>query len=369
MERPVFQPLGTSAEQLDTPALVVDLTIMEQNIEKVHSFFQAATAKARPHVTAHKCPVLAHRQMAAGGTTGGISVSRIGEAEVFAHAGFADILVASEIVTRPKINRLCFLARRSKITVAADNPKNVHDLSEAARAGGVTLNVVVDINTGLDRCGVEPGQPAVDLAKDIARAEGLRFAGLMTYEGAILREDYQELVADNRKAVQPVLDTRESVEKAGLEVGTVSVGGTHNYEIVGAMDGVTDVRVDSYPLMDYNSSQYRSHLRPAARVLTTAVSHPVPGLAITDSGHKAIGPEMGLPVVEGVPGARMVRLSAEHGSLELEGEAQRQVDTGSKIWLIPWDLQLCVNQYDYFHAVRDGKLEAVWEVVARGRSD
>ena len=172
---------------------------MERNIELVHSLFRDSPAKARPHVTAHKCPAIARIQMAAGGTVGGISVSRIGEAEVFESGGFKDILISSEIVTRSKINRLCHLAHRSKTTVAVDNPRNVADLAEAAQATGVIINALVDVNTGLDRCGVQPGQPVIDLAKVITRAPGLHFAGLMTYEGTILREDYQDLVSESRK--------------------------------------------------------------------------------------------------------------------------------------------------------------------------
>ncbi len=369
MERPVYQPVGTPVERLDTPALVVDLSCMERNIELTHSFFRDSAAKARPHITAHKCPAIARIQMAAGGTVGGIGVSRIGEAEVFASAGFNDILVSSEIVTRSKINRLCHLARRSKATVAVDNPRNVADLSAAAQATGVIINALVDVNTGLDRCGVEPGLPAIDLAKEITRAPGLHFAGLMTYEGTILREDYQDLVSESRKAVKLVLDTRDALEKEGLDVEAVSVGGTHNYEIVGAMEGITEVQVGSYPLMDYSYCQYRTNFRPAAQVLATVVSRPTEGSAVVDAGHKTIGPDKGLPVLDGVPGARLTRVSAEHGVIEMEGEAQTHLDVGIKVRLVPWNLELCVNQYNYFHAIRDGKLDAVWEIAARGRSD
>ena len=369
MERPVIQPIGTSMERLDTPALVVDLDTMERNIEVVHSFFRAAPTKLRPHVSEHKCPAIAQKQMDAGWTVGGISVSRIGEAEVFADAGYTDLLVASEIVTKPKIDRLCSLAGRAKVTVAVDNPRNLIDVSEAAQASGVTIHVLVDVNTALDGCGVEPGRAALDLVKKAASARGLRFAGLFTLEDVVLREDRRDLASDTAKAIQPVLDTRELVERDGLEVHTVSVGGVHDYEIVGAMGGVTEVRVDSYPLMDYNYCQYLDKFRPAAKVLATVISHPIASSAILDVGHKAIGPDHGMPVVDGITGAEVVRLSAEHGTLELSGEARYSLDAGSQVWLVPWDLGLCVNQYNYFNAVRSGKLEAIWEIAARGRFD
>ena len=202
MERPIFKPVGTPVEQLDTPSLVCDPEALDHNIETLHSFFRQVGAKVRPHVESHRCPTIAHMQLAVYGTVGGISVTTVGEAEVFAQSGISDIFVANEIVTKPKIARLCALARPGKLTVAADNPHNVQDLSEAAQKAGVTLNVVVDIHTRLDRCGVEPGQPAVDLARVVSKAQNLHFSGLMTYEGAILVEDAEELAAESRKWIQ-----------------------------------------------------------------------------------------------------------------------------------------------------------------------
>ena len=281
MERPIFKPVGTPVEELDTPALVVDMEVLEQNIETLHAFFRQCDAKVRPHVESHRCPAIASKQMIAGGTVGGISVTTVGEAEVFAQQGFDDISVANAIVTPQKISRLCALARYAKMTVAVDNPSNVQDLSEAAQQKGVTLNVLVDIHTRLERCGVEPGQTAVDLARAIGKALGLHLAGLMTYEGAILTEDAEELAAESSKWIQQVLDTREMVENDGMEVEVVSVGGTHNYELAGAMAGVTEVRAGSYALMDYRYSQCRTQFRPVARVMATVISQPEPGLAST----------------------------------------------------------------------------------------
>lgn len=367
MERPIYKPIGTPVEELDTPALVVDLDALEQNIEVLHSFFRQHEAKVRPHVGVHRCPAIAHKQLAAGGTVGGISVTTVGEAEAFAQSGFSDICVANEIVTPQKISRLCGLARATRITVAADNPPNVQDLSEAAQSSGVTLHVLVDIHTGLDRCGVEPGGAAVHLARSISKARSLRFAGLMTYEGAILKDDPKEAEAESRRWIQLVLDTRELVEKDGLAVEVVSVGGTHNYEIAGAMTGVTEVPAGAYALMDYRYRRGRPQFKPAARVMATVISRPEAGLALLDTGQKAIGVDTGVPMVEDLPGATLTRMSAEHGFLELAGEARDQVDLGANVWLTPWDIGNCVNVYDYISAVRGGVLEAVWAVTARGR--
>ena len=230
MERPIFKPIGTPVEQLDTPSFLVDMGALENNIETLHDFFRQRMAKVRPHIEAHRCPAIAHKQLAAGGTVGGICVTTVGQAEVFAQSGFTDIFIANEIVTRPKINRLCALAHDTRMMVAVDNPTNVRDLSEAASASAVTIGVVVEINTRLNRCGVEPGQPGVDLARTITIAPNLEFLGLVACGGNLPEEDPEKRDNQSRESVQKVLDTREMVEKAGMDVQLVSVGGTHNYE-------------------------------------------------------------------------------------------------------------------------------------------
>ena len=367
MERPIFKPVGTPVEELDTPTLVVDLVGLENNIEAMHSFFRGRAAKLRPHIESHRCPAIAHKQLAAGGTVGGICVTTVGQAEVFAQSGFADIFVANVVVTPQKIGRLCALARHAKITVAVDNVRNVADLSEASSTSGVGLQVVVDINTRLDRCGVEPGRPALDLARAVNDAEGLEFAGLMTYEGTILCDSPEGLAAESRKCIQRVLDTRQMVEAVGLEVRVVSVGGTYNYETAGDMSGVTEVPAGSYSLMDQRYRDHRAQFAPAARVMATVTSAPEPGVVITDGGQKAIGADTGLPVVEDPPGVEVHPLSAEHSTLHFDPSADHRLDLGDKVWYTPWDIGTCVNLHDYLFGVRDGALEVVWDVPARGR--
>jgi D-serine deaminase-like pyridoxal phosphate-dependent protein len=367
MERPIFKPVGTPVAQLDTPALVVDLALVEHNIATLHAFFQQREAKVRPYVTAHRCPALAHKQLAAGSTVGGISVTTVGEAEVFADHGFDNICVANEVVTPQKIRRLCALARRASVIVAVDNPANVHDLSVAAAAHDVTLQVVVDIHTRLHRCGVEPGQPAVALAHVVHAAPHLEFAGLMSYEGPILTTDPEALAAESRQCIQQVLDTRELLERAGLPVRIVSVGNTSNYEIAGTMAGVTEVPAGAYVLLDAHYGPHRPQFTPAARVMTTVTSRPEPGTAIADAGQKAVSVDLGLPVAAALPGATVTSLSAEHCRLRLEGATDATLRLGDTFWLTPYDIGTCANLYDYIHAVRDGRLEAVWRVAARGQ--
>ena len=367
MERPIFKPVGTPVEELDTPSLVVDLSVLEQNIETMHSFFRDKDVKLRPHMDGHRCPPIGRMQLQAGGTAGGICVTTLGEAEVFAEAGFDDIFVANLIVTPAKIARLCVLARRTRLTVEVDSARNVADLSEAAVAAGVMLAVVVDVNTRLNRFGVEPGQPVVDLAREVSRADGLEFAGLATYEGTILHDDEEELAAESRSWIQQVLDSREMVERAGMEVAVISVGGTSNYETAASMPGVTEVPAGSYALMDQEYRDYRSQFSPAARILNVVTSTPEPGLVITDAGQKAVGADTGLPAVDDMPGATVRSLSAEHGSVELGASTNGGLKIGDKVWFVPWDIESCVNLHDYMFGARDGRLELVWDIPARGR--
>ena len=172
MERPIFQPVGTPVEQLDTPALVLDLDVMDRNIKTFQGYFADALAKPRPVVTSHLCPQIARRQLDAGGTIGGIAVTTLGEAEVFANSGFSDILLANEVVTVSKIRRLCALANQTSIGIAVDNPDNALQLSSGAVEMKVELRVLIEIEAGLGRCGISPGVEAIKLAQMVSGLPG-----------------------------------------------------------------------------------------------------------------------------------------------------------------------------------------------------
>ncbi len=388
MERPIIQPVGTPAEELDTPALVVDLGVMEQNIAVLHNAFggpgegsSVGGVKVRPHVSCHGCPEIAQLQLAAANSAGGVAVSSLGEAEAFAGGGdiagvdgsasvspaIDDILIAGRVITAGKIRRLVDLAGRITLSVAVDNVRNVEDLAEAAQAAGVTVGVLVDIDAGYGFGGVEPGNDAVDLARKVRDAAGLSFKGIMTYEGPLAMTDRDELAAETGRRLQPVLDTRSALEQAGIEVATVSAGSTYSYDVVSQMSGITEVQAGVYPLMDVETLRIRQEFQPAAKILATVISHPVEGRAVVDAGHKTTGPDFGVPVLEAFPSAVASRFSAEHGILDLEGPATEQLMPNDKVHLVPYNLALCVNQYDYIRAVRDGKLVGYWRVAGRGQ--
>ncbi len=386
MERPIFQPIGTPEEELDTPALVVDLGVLRENISTFHNAFRSqgdgaesakTTAGIRPHVSGHGCPEIARIQLAAAGDSGsagpidvnGIAVNTLGEAEVFAGAGFSNIAITQRVVTAAKLRRLAALAHRVSLSVAVDDAGNVQRLSEAATAAGSHLDLLVDIDAGYGFGGVAPGQEAVTLAQAIAAAPGLSCAGIMTYEGPVAITDPVERAAETGRRLQPALETLRLLERAGIAVAVVSAGSIYNHDTVANLPGVTEVPAGVYPLMDLQTCRVRPEFNPAARVLATVISHPVPGRAVVDAGHKTVGPDFGVPALEGFPGAVATRFSAEHGILELDGPATNQLNPNDKVRLVPYNLPLCVNQFDYIRAVSDGKLVGYWPVAARGRLD
>ena len=366
MERPIFQPVGTPVEELDTPALVVDLDLMERNIEIYHGYFAGTPTTVRPVVTSHLCPQVARRQLAATASRG-IAATTLGEAGVFAAAGFDDILLANQVATASKIRRLCSLASQASVTVAVDSTANVVQLSQAATGSGVELNVLVEIEAGMGRCGVSPDAEAVALARAVADAEGLNFRGIMATVPGPSGDDRESHARQTRERLQVAIDTKDLMESAGLSVSEVSVGGAHCCTAVAELPGITEVRAGRYPLMDVRLQSYLPELSLASAVLATVISHPVAGLAVLDAGHKATGPDQGRPVLQGVDGGVASRFSAEHGIVELEEGAEGALSPGDKARLAPWELAATVNQYDFIRAVREGKLEGYWPLSARGR--
>ncbi len=366
MERPIFQPVGTPAEDLDTPALVVDLDLMERNISTYHSYYADSVATVRPVATSHLSPQVARHQLAAPRSRG-IAVTTVGEAEVFAAAGFDDILLANQVVTASKIRRLCALAAQASISVAVDSGDNLAQLSQWAVAAGVELGALVEIEAGMGRCGVTPDAEAISLARSVTETEGLRFLGIMATVPGPSGDDPQSHIQQTVRNLQIALDAKDLMESAGLTVAEVSVGGAHCASAVGAVSGITEVRAGRYPLMDVRLQKHLPELALAAMVWATVISCPVAELAVLDAGHKATGPDTGRPVLQGVSGGVAARFSAEHGIVELEGESVGMLAPGEKARLAPWELASCVNQYDYIRAIRKGRLEGYWPLTARGQ--
>ena len=362
MERPVFKPIGTPCEELDTPALVVDLDAVESNIETVHRRIQEAGSKVRPRLDAHLCPAIGHMQVGAGGTSG-VAVSTVGQAEVFSQYGFDDILIANLAVTPSKITRAASLARRVRLIVGTDSARNIDDLGEAAARVDARLGVAVAIRGNGDSIGAPP-DGAPDLAYRIEdKAPSLRFAGLFE---APTSEVGQVSAVTTDERLEALWEADFNCTSLCISPPMLAAGGSADYDKV-AREYATEVLAGSYALMEGALGAARSELTPAARILTTVMSYQDPGLAWLDAGQKATSIDTGMPEVAGAPGASVPRMSAEHGGMVLEDGESWDIDLGSRVWLVPHRIANTVNVYDYIHAVRNGRLEAVWEVAARGR--
>ncbi len=370
MQRKVDPPsvIGTAAADLDTPALLVDLEAFEHNLATMAAFFAGREARLRPHAKTHKCPEIARRQLAAGAR--GVTCAKVGEAEVLVAAGIADILIANQVVGPAKIARLMALAAQAPLTVAVDDAANVAALSAAARDRGVSVRVLVEVDIGMGRCGVSAGQPALDLARQVAASPGLAFAGLMGYEGHLVGiVDPGERRARVEAALAPLLATRDLLERSGLPVAVVSGGGTGTYDVTGSYPGMTEVQAGSYIFMDAHYHPVRPEFRPSLSLLATVVSRAKETQLITDAGLKALSTDMGLPEVLGMADARVGRLSEEHGRIELADPAAVGLRPGDKVQLLPSHCCTTVNLHDRLFAVRGGVVEDVWPIAARGRSD
>jgi D-serine deaminase-like pyridoxal phosphate-dependent protein len=357
--------VGLHQEELDTPALCIDLPLMEANISRMAAYFADRPAALRPHTKTHKSPLLAHKQIAAGAI--GVTCAKLGEAEAMALAGVSDILIANQIVGRRKIARLVNLAAYTEVMVAVDDPVNVAELDAAAQAKGVQLRVLLEVNIGMRRCGVEPGEPALALARQVAAAPGLRFEGVMGYEGhTVMIPDFQERKRQTEAAVKSLVETKELIQAAGFPVSIVSSGGTGTYQITGNYPGVTEIQAGSYITMD---TQYRDvvgvDFECALYVLAQVISTPKSGLAIIDAGLKTVTRDFGLPVVAKPEGWHVLYLSEEHGGLERDDGPPLKPGDRVQIW--PNHGCTTVNLHDYYMALRDGVVEGVWPIAGRGK--
>lgn len=350
---------------IDTPALLLDVVAMDQNIAAMASFAREAGVNLRPHCKTHKSPDIAARQLAAGAI--GITCQKLGEAEVMAEAGVQGLLIANQVVGQQKIDRLMALLSRSDVIVAIDALRNATDLSNAAQGAGLKLKVLIEVDSGMGRCGVRPGEPTLELARAVCKLPGLELAGLMGYEGhTVLVDDPVERREKATTALQILVDTVELLRSDGIPVPIVSSSGTGTYDIGGRFPGITEIQVGSYATMDGRYRQVGVPFTPALTVLTTVISAPREGVAITDAGVKSLTVEFGLPEVVGMPGAKVVYLSEEHTKLALSDGVQLQA--GDKIELLPMHGCTTFNLHDQFYVLRDGIVEEIWPVAARGRS-
>lgn len=366
--------LNASIEELPTPALMVDLDIFEQNLRTMQKACERQKGKYRPHGKAHKSALVGKMQLAAG--AGGLCAAKLGEAEVFVNGGINDVLITTAVVGRRKIQRLLALAEKApELKIVSDSPRNLDDLNAAAAAAGQTLTVLVDVNVGQNRTGVDTPQDALAVAQHIGKLSSLKLGGIQAYAGM----NMHVVGLQNRRdasmlALERALAARSALEKAGFTVPIVSVGGTGTYNIDLAVPGITEIQPGSYIFMDahYRSigsedSDTFSDFGTSLTVLTTVISR-ARGRAITDGGNKALSTDESLPVPKELTGISYRPGGDEHGIITLK-KPNRDLHVGDKVEFVPGHCDTTVNLHNVFFGVRKGVVEAVWPIEARGRVD
>jgi D-serine deaminase-like pyridoxal phosphate-dependent protein len=352
-------------EDVDTPALLIELDAFEANLDRMAEALAPTGVRLRAHAKTHKSPVIAHMQMARGAM--GQCVQKVGEAEILAWGGVPDIMVTNEVVGAAKLARLAALSRIARVIVCADDARQVIAYEAAAEQAAIQLDVLVEIDVGAGRCGVEPGPEAVALARQIAESPHLRFAGLQAYHGGA---QHMRSPEDRRAAIGGAADrTRRTVEQLrqiGLDCPIVGGGGTGTFALEAASGVFTEVQCGSYCFMDadYSRNGEAPGFAQSLFVLATVMSVARPDTAVVDAGLKALAVDSGLPMVWERPGLRYVSASDEHGKLLCEPGVCPEL--GEKLRLVPGHCDPTVDRYDWYVGVRRGKVESVWPVAARG---
>ena len=366
LQPPPAQP-GMHEHDIDTPALVLDLDAFEGNLDRMAALLAPTGAKLRAHAKTHKSPVIAHQQLRRGAI--GQCVQKVAEAEILAWGGVPDILVSNEIVGDAKLARFAALAGLAQIAICADHPHHVARLEAAAAHAARRLTVLVEIDVGMVRAGIAPGPDAVALAEHIAASPHLIFGGIQAYHGSAqhLRTPEQRTAAIDAA----IADTRRTVEQLrqrGLPCPIIGGAGTGTFELEAASGIYTEIQAGSYCFMDAdyarNGGGASAGFQHALFVLATVMSQSRPGLAVLDAGHKALPTDSGLPLLANRPGLAYTGASDEHGKLEwTEGQGAQ---LGEKLRLIPGHCDPTVDRFDWYVGVRQGRVECLWPVTARG---
>jgi D-serine deaminase-like pyridoxal phosphate-dependent protein len=359
-----YRPLpGTPVEELETPCLILDMDALDNNMDVISSYYAGRDSKLRPHSKNHKTPAIAHRQARRGGTNGGVCSAKVAEAEVMVHGGIPSVFVTSEVVAPQKIERLCSLAQQAEMLVACDSLENARDLSRAASAQGVDLGVVIEVETGMRRCGVQNIEDGVELAKGIHSLPGISFKGIMSHQVIPEMPEREDRVTEGYRVIQGVIDIKDAIVAAGIPVEIVSTGETWSYDVAGEIPGVTEIQGGSYLVMETHYG-YMTEFHYAGKVLTTVISAPRPGVAIGDAGQRTISTLSGLPEVEARPGVTVASMDPEHVIFNVEPGVR--LEPGDQIAMIPSQQDATVSRWDRFVGVRKGKVEVVWDIQARG---
>lgn len=366
---------GMAEKDIQTPCLVLDLDALERNIKKMGDYAKAHGMRHRVHGKMHKSVDVALLQERLGGAVG-VCCQKVSEAEVFARGGIKDLLVSNQVRDPAKIDRLARLPKYgSRTIVCVDDLANVADLSAAAVKHGTRLEVLVEIDCGAGRCGVKTPDEVVAIARAVAAAPGLKFTGLQAYQGAMQHMDrYEDRKAKLDAAIAQVKACADALEAAGLKPELVSGGGTGSYYFESNSGVYNELQCGSYAFMDADYGRIldkdgnridRGEWENALFILTSVMSHAKADKAIVDAGLKAQSVDSGLPVVFGRDDVKYVKCSDEHGVIDDPNGVLRVND---KLRLVPGHCDPTCNVHDWYVGVRNGVVEVVWPVSARGKA-
>ncbi len=357
--------VGAAVREVDTPALMVDLDLLEGNIDRASSFFRELGVSWRPHTKGQKVPAIAHMEIDAGAI--GITCAKLGEAEVMVASGIRSVLIANQVVGAYKARRLANLCRQAEVIAAVDSLENARQLDEAGRVKGLQVPVVVEVDIGMGRCGIQPGEPTAELSRQIHRREGLKYLGLMGWEGHARRfKDPGERKRICEEAINLLVQSAQLCRQRGLPIDIVSCGGTGTHEFSSRMPGITEVQAGGIVFNDMYYSNLGLEHDYALTVMSTVISRPGPCRIVTDSGKKAMSSDAALPKPRGVGGLASLGFSAEHGVITTD-EPVVDLAVGDRLeWIIGYG-DTTVALHDEMYGVRDGRVEVVWPIQGRGK--
>jgi len=340
---------------IDTPALVIDLDIMERNIRRLQGYLDAHGIGNRPHIKTHKIPAIAHMQLEAGAI--GITCQKLGEAEVMADAGIENILLTYNIIGKHKLERLVSVAKRIELTLVVDNLIVAQGISEAAEAHGITADVLVELGSELERTGVPTPVALVELAKKVDGLAGLQLRGMMIFPSSPENADR-------------IVEATTRLQAAGLSTDIVSGGGTPTTFQAHRVPGITEHRAGTYVYNDkmmMDKGVARSD-ECALTLVATVVSRPTPDRAIVDAGSKAFSSDGGLPMgyIVDRPRAHIYRMNEEHGYVDVSA-CPMQPEIGERLRVVPNHACGATNMHDIAYGVRGDEVEVIWEIPARGK--
>ena len=359
--------VGDAIGAIDTPALVLDLDVFETNLDRMQAWADRHGVGLRAHAKAHKCPEIALRQIARGAI--GICCQKVTEAVPFIQAGVADVLISNQVVGASKLDLLAALTHHARMGVCVDNADNLHDIARAMQAADTQIDILVEIDVGQHRCGVSSPDEALHLARIACDTSGLNLRGFQAYHGRVQHMRDPAARADVcRQVAQTIKTYADHLSAAGLPaIATVSGAGTGSAQFDAASTVFTELQAGSYAFMDvdYNANDWASELRfdTSLSLLSTVMSVATPGQVVLDAGLKAMTTESGLPRVMQREGLSVRQVNDEHTVLDVASHAPA---LGEKVHLMLPHVDPAFNLHDVVIGVRDGRVEAIWPIAARG---